>query len=455
MKNNIENKISNTLFQLAQCFPQEYPLYIVGGFVRDCILGNNASLTDVDLACALNPQELKELLIGSEFSVIPNSEKLGTMLIRNSKTKEGFEYTAFRTDSYPLDSGKHSPDEVLFTKDIILDAKRRDFKCNAVYFDIKNREIIDPLNGIKDIENKILDCVIEPEETLSQDGLRILRLIRFQSTLGFEISQNTFYAAMKMINRLQDIKVERIQIELKKILNGEHCFEALQNMQKIGALKIIIPELDKNKNVPQNSSFHKYDVLTHTFHCVKNCPKEVRLAALFHDIDKATCLYSDGNMHMHPYVGEKTTVEVMTRLKFSKEEIRKTSILVKTHMYNGDGQAKRNKLRKFIVTYNKYLDDILKLKKADIQATGYERRYEIELDPLYVEREQMKKENIPFELKDLAINGSDLKKLGYSGRQIGEKLKEIFDKCLYGILKNSKEDILNFINGGKRRSKNG
>ena len=140
MKNNIENKISNTLFQLAQCFPQKYPLYIVGGFVRDCILGNNASLTDVDLACALNPQELKELLKDSEFNVIPNSEKLGTMLIRNSKTKEGFEYTAFRTDSYPVDSGKHSPDEVLFTKDIVLDAKRRDFKCNAVYFDIKNGE---------------------------------------------------------------------------------------------------------------------------------------------------------------------------------------------------------------------------------------------------------------------------------------------------------------------------
>ena len=156
----------------------------------------------------------------------------------DNKGKYSYEYTAFRVDSYPSGSGVHSPVSVRFTDDILQDAKRRDFKCNAVYYDLSQEKLVDPLGGIVDIKNGILSTADAPDITLGQDGLRIMRMIRFVSTLGYGVEEQTLASAKKLAAGLNDISVERIREELDKILAGDNCRKALELLNEIGALKI-------------------------------------------------------------------------------------------------------------------------------------------------------------------------------------------------------------------------
>ena len=182
---DIASFIPEELKQIAKLFPEKAPLYVVGGFVRDAIEYNKAS-SDIDLASGLTPPELSYVLKDSPFALKAASPRLGTMIIKGEKS---YEYTAFRVDSYPEGAGDHSPKEVTFTRSLEKDARRRDFKCNAVYYDILNEKIIDPLGGIADIKKKTISTTIDPNIVLAQDGLRIMRLARMKATLGYSVEE--------------------------------------------------------------------------------------------------------------------------------------------------------------------------------------------------------------------------------------------------------------------------
>ncbi|MDE6614772.1 MAG: HD domain-containing protein, partial [Clostridia bacterium] len=323
---------------------------------------------DIDLAGAVTPEQLADVLAGSGFKVCEASPRLGTMII---KGKYAYEYTTFRTDSYPSGSGIHTPTSVQFTDDIQADARRRDFKCNAVYYDIAGGKIVDPLGGIADIEKSILSTVVDPDVTLGQDGLRIMRMVRFVSTLGYSVKKETFASATRLVAGLNDITVERIREELDKLLAGENCYDALRLLNQIGALKIILPEIALNDGVQQNIAYHKYDVLEHTFKVVGNCPPKVRLAGLFHDVAKGVCYQEYGNTYHHNVVGAKITEQVLTRLKYPKKVIERTVRLVHEHMFDVNGNARDVKYRRFIAKNLDILDDLIALFKADCIGTGY------------------------------------------------------------------------------------
>ena len=213
-------EIPESLKKLAKKFPCE--LYIVGGYIRNSIM--DIEKDDIDICSSLTVDSVEKLLEGSQFSVKIKSKALGSCVI--SLKDEKFEYTTFRKDFY-APGGQHLPEKVQFIDDVREDAKRRDFTCNAIYYEIKNDKILDFYNGIDDIKRKVLRTVESPEEVLSHDGLRILRLFRFQCELNFKIDKQTLLTAYKYVNNLRDISGERVIYEITRILHSPSRYKNL------------------------------------------------------------------------------------------------------------------------------------------------------------------------------------------------------------------------------------
>lgn len=217
-------EISENLKSLAKKLPE---IYVVGGYVRNKILG--VEDTDIDLCGPMTIDELEEMLPKTKFSLKVKSKSLGSAMIVCGD--ECYEYTTFRKDTY-AEGGNHLPTRVEFVNDVNEDAKRRDFTCNALYYDIKNDKLLDFYNGIDDIKNRVLRTVETPDEVLSHDGLRILRLFRFQCELNFKIDKDTLAAAYKYKNNLRDISGERVLHEITSIL---HSPKKYKNVSKPNA----------------------------------------------------------------------------------------------------------------------------------------------------------------------------------------------------------------------------
>lgn len=428
-------KISPALEKLAKCFPSR--LYLVGGAVRDYLRG--VETQDFDLASAAKPDEVKSALEGSAFRVCDSSPKLGTLIISGGGVR--FEHTTFRTDSYPEGSGVHKPDEVVFTSDIEEDCRRRDFCCNAVYFDVESRKIVDPLGGVADIENKVLRTTRAAKDVFSEDGLRIMRLIRFVSTLGFAPDYEATNAAKELVGRLSDVSKERIRDELDKTLQGKNLCTALELALQTGVLREILPELADNEDLAQPAAFHRYDALRHAFHTAAAAREDIKLAALLHDVGKAEAWKKDGNMHNHAEYGAVTAREITKRLKYPNAVIAETEILVREHMYDINANAKENKLRRYVARNYAVIDKLIALVRADSLGTGIFSDCP-RADRFQATLNRMKEEKIPFTVRDLAVNGDDIKNLGFKGEKIGKALSLLLAECIDGRLKNEREALL-------------
>lgn len=212
--------VTKNLKDLTNLFPCE--LYLVGGYVRNQLMGINND--DMDICSKLTLEELENILKNSKFDLKIKSKSLGSALI--SCGEENYEYTTLRKDVYP-DNGQHSPDEVIFIDDIKEDAKRRDFTCNALYYDIKNDKLYDFYNGVEDIRKKVLKTVETADEVLCHDGVRILRLFRFQCELNFKIDKKTLEAVIKYRNNLRDISGERLTYEVERILHSSNKYKGI------------------------------------------------------------------------------------------------------------------------------------------------------------------------------------------------------------------------------------
>ena len=222
-------KIPKELQQLAKILPNS--IYIVGGFVRDSL--QKISSTDIDLCSNLTVEDLTKNLQNTNFEVVPNSLQFGTAKIKcNNLT---FEYSTFRKDFYAT-NGKHSPKKVEFVLSLEEDCLRRDFTVNAIYYDIKNNKIIDPLNGKTDLENRLLKAVPPADETLSIDGERLLRLAKFKAKMGFIVEDNTLNAAKKYSGNIFQLSKNTIEKFLKSI--------AYFTKEQLKEIKIFLEELN-------------------------------------------------------------------------------------------------------------------------------------------------------------------------------------------------------------------
>lgn len=232
---NNKIKISENLEKLAFKLKGKADIFVVGGYVRNALMGFYN--TDVDLASELTPDQLKNLLKYSEFKVVEKSKKLGTMLIKVGD--EEYEHTTFRREEYEEGSGKHSPEKTEFVLDVREDAKRRDFTCNCVYYNITRHRFLDIYSGTYDIGKKIIKCVETPKFVFENDGLRILRMIRQANELNFKIHKDTYQMAKKMAYRVKDISGQRKFAELKAILSADQKYENSKQNAHIKALEMV------------------------------------------------------------------------------------------------------------------------------------------------------------------------------------------------------------------------
>lgn len=420
------------------------PLYVVGGICRDFLAGLTPAYRDWDICAAVGAEELKAAAIGAGFTVTAVYSHTGT--VRLSADGEEFEYTSFRTDRYIR--GTHSPEEVYFTDDINLDARRRDFKCNAVYYDIRADKFCDPLGGTDEIRSKIINTVVDADKVFGEDGLRLMRLARIAAQTGFTPSKECLNGAAANAGLIEDIAKERVWAELNALLNADlkygisgGQYDGLLLLNRIGVLAKILPELALGDGMMQNE-YHSYDVLRHSLRCVYYAPPEIRLAALLHDIGKPYCKLNFGKFHRHEEEGERIAAEVCARLRVSKKLTERTCALVRWHMYDLSGETSEKKLRKFLVANADILEDLLALKQADFSAC----KDDTSVAPCVVRWRgvygKMKNEGVPLSLKELAVRGDELIKEGVPPALTGRALAYLLGECAAGNISNGRERLI-------------
>jgi len=340
-----------------------FEAYVVGGCVRDSILGRCPE--DWDITTSARPEQVKALF----RRTIDTGIQHGTVTVMLDK--EGFEVTTYRVDGKYEDS-RH-PKEVTFTPNLEEDLKRRDFTINAMAYN-ETEGLIDIFGGLQDIEAKLIRCVGNPEERFGEDALRIMRAIRFSAQLGYEIHEDTEAAIRKLAPTLQKISAERIQVELTKLLISPHP-DTLRDAYDMGVTKVILPEFDAMMETPQKHKHHKYNVGEHTLHAlIEIAPeKNLRYAMLLHDIGKPETLTvdEDGTTHFHghPAVGEEMARGILRRLRFDNDTVAVVTRLVRYHDYGNDVTPDLRIVRRAV---NKIGEDIFPLlfpvRQADILA---------------------------------------------------------------------------------------
>ncbi len=441
----MQKKLPKSLIALAKAC--EKPLYIVGGFVRDHLASMQSAHSDLDICSPLSANRFAEIATEKGFFVQAVYRNTGTVKLSHSDGS-GYEFSCFRHDKYVR--GQHTPTEIFFTEDILLDARRRDFTVNAVYYDIAADKFVDPLGrGLADIAAKRLHTVADAKKVFGEDGLRLMRLARQAAQLGFTPTDECLQGAKQNCALIADISPERIYTELTAILHAEEkygvqggAYRGLKLLENSGVLAHILPEIWAGKGMAQRADFHKYDVLEHTLKAVEYAAPSVRLAALLHDVGKPYCLHRDGNVHCHADEGEKLTKTILSRLRAPKKVIEETSLLVKWHMYDLNGQVRDNKLRRFLVEHYSLLPALLALKQADFSACMDDTsiaptclRWKTLLDT-------MRKEKVPFSLRELQVNGKEIENLGIAKPHISKVLHALWMHVAIYPNENKKERLL-------------
>lgn len=439
---HIPEPVKNALSALRK---NGFEAYIIGGCVRDSLLGQTPK--DYDITTSALPEETENVFKG--FRVIETGMKHGTITVLIERMP--IEITTYRIDSTYSDNRR--PDNVTFTKSLFEDTARRDFTMNAVAID-ENGDIADFHDGVKDIKAKMIRCVGDPDKRFGEDALRILRAVRFSSVLGFDIEENTKQAIFRNKELLKNISSERIASELVKLLCGQNARSII--CEFIDVLGVFLPELLPMKGFDQKNPHHIYNILEHTAVAVENAPAEpiLRLAALLHDAGKPqTFSEKDGIGHFygHAQISAEITNSVLRRLKFDNNTRLTVTTLVRLH----DGQIEESEkaVKRFMrKNTSEIFFLVLQLKRADNLAQAPECFIRTEhLDRLRAIGEEILNRKECFSLKSLEINGSDLIGIGFRpGKEIGNCLNEILDKVVEGTLENDKTLLLKFAEEYKK-----
>ena len=338
---NLEANLDSPLFaKLGERFAAAgHELALVGGPVRDAILGRKAP--DLDFTTTATPDETLAIIkpmvdahwdIGREFGTI--GARIGD---------DQIEITTYRADKYDRDSRKP---EVAFGKDLTEDLLRRDFTVNAMALRLPDRTFVDPFSGLRDLMDGVIRTPGKPEDSFSDDPLRMMRAARFTSQLGFEIEQQTFDAMQSMASRIEIISAERIQAEFVKLMLGKNPRLGLETLVDSGLAALVLPELPALKLEVDEHHHHK-DVFEHTLTVVEQAigyekdydlePDFVlRFAALMHDVGKpATRRLEPGggvSFYHHDLVGAKLAKKRMKELRFDNDSIKAVSLLIELHL---------------------------------------------------------------------------------------------------------------------------
>lgn len=409
-----------------------FPLYVVGGACRDFLAGLTRAKNDWDI-CAPVPAEQVER-IAKELGFKVDAVYANTGTVKLSAEGQEYEFASFRSDEYVR--GLHRPERTCFTTDILLDARRRDFKCNAVYYDIVRGQFVDPLGGIADIERKIMSTVAPAEKVFGEDGLRLMRLCRQAAELGFEPDSDCLEGARRNSSLVNDVSAERVWAELNLILHADKKYgvqygqyHGLKLLESTGVLNYVLPELALGGGMEQREDFHDHDVLEHSLRSVKYADDSVRLAALLHDVGKPAAKLKSGRYAGHEVIGEGIVMDICARLRVPKRLAKTAATLTRLHMYDLDCGAREGKIRRFMVANMYILPELLLVKQADYSAC----KDDLSTAPVVLKWEKiyskMKSEGVPMGLNELAVRGNTLIDAGICPNEVGEILNKLLLAC--------------------------
>jgi tRNA nucleotidyltransferase (CCA-adding enzyme) len=413
--------------------------YLVGGALRDYLLGREVS--DFDVATDARPEEVVKLY----RRVIPTGIKHGTVTVLWKDLE--IEVTTFRTEADYAD-GRH-PDRIEYAATIEEDLARRDFTINAMAFDLAARELLDPHGGREDLARRLVRAVGAPLERFGEDGLRPLRAIRFASQLGFEIEAATLAAIGPSIGRFRLVSAERVRDELQKILLSEVPSRGLRLLEGTGLLAEILPELASCRGVEQKG-MHVFDVLDHLYACVDASPRELklRLAAILHDVGKPEAKVErpgeEPTFYRHEEYSARMAEAVMKRLRLPNDLVAEVVHLIRCHMFSYDESWSDAAVRRFLARVGpENVESLLALRIADGTAIIGRPVDPRSLEPLRSRLEAVLAAKDAFGLADLAVKGDDLRAAGIPpGRSMGAILKELLEAVMDDPSLNERERLL-------------
>ncbi len=416
-----------------------YEAYVVGGCVRDALMGKTPD--DYDVCSSATPKEVEQVF--RNYRVLETGLKHGTVTVLLDKMP--LEITTFRTESGYSD-GRH-PDSVSFTRALADDLSRRDFTVNAMAYSPKTG-LVDLYGGRRDIADTTLRCVGDPALRFTEDALRILRALRFASVLKFTIEPATADAVRALAPRLSVISAERIAVELKKALLGDGFADILLAFPSV--FTEFLPELAPCIGYDQNNPHHDFDLLTHLSKTVLNLPKDpiLRLAGLLHDIGKPSTRSADGEGISHYYghasVSADMAEAIMKRLKFSNADTERVVKLIRYHDGVIDETEKAVK-RRLNQLGPELFFDLLALQRADhasqTRDPAFRRDHTEQL--FRIGHDVISKEECLTQ-KQLAVNGFDMIDLGLEGKEVGKMLNLLLDAVLGDDVENERSSLLDY-----------
>lgn len=414
-----------------------FEAYIVGGCVRDGIMGKTAH--DYDITTSAEPWETERVF--ADCRVVETGIKHGTVTVLYKGMS--VEITTFRVDGdYP--DGRH-PEKVAFSRNLKDDLARRDFTMNAIAYSPR-RGIIDIFGGESDIKGRIIRCVGDPEKRFSEDALRVLRALRFSAVLGFDIEENTKKSLLKKKETLAKVSKERTFSELKRLLCGENVKSVLLEYREV--LAEIIPEIREMFDYDQQSKYHNSTLFEHTARAVEAAPprEEMRLAMLFHDIGKPACRSTDENGEGHYYGHAAKSAEladkILRELKCDNALRVRVCEIVKYHDIPVELSRKTIK-RRLSRLGGELFCDVMEAHIADdsakqefARARGETARQAIRI------AEEIAEEQPCLDLKGLAVNGGDLREIMEPSPVMGEILGKLLAEVVDGVLENEKSALM-------------
>ena len=467
----IPKEVKNIIVSLQKA---GFEAYIAGGCVRDFLLagpkptgegGLDKEPQDWDITTNAKPEEIQKVFpdsfyennfltvtvrVGSPDGEAVEDPRCPRQQSGHRDKKQGLseiEITTYRQEAKYSD--KRHPDEIKYAKTLEEDLSRRDFTINAMAMDEK-KKVVDLFEGQKDLKNKIIRTVGNPEERFSEDALRMLRAVRFAATIEFNIEKETAEAIKKNSIWLEAISQERIRDEFVKIIMSDKAEEGIELLRELNLLKYIIPELLDNYGVSQNKH-HIYDCYQHAIKSLGYAAKKkfnmhVRLAALLHDIAKPKVKSGEGEeatFYNHEIVGAKITFQILNRLKFSRKDVEKITKLVRFHLfYYNVGEVGESSVRRLLKNVGpENIEELLQVRQADRIGSGVPKAEPYKLRHLKYLIDKVSQD--PISAKMLEIDGNDLMKI--LKIKPGPKIGQILDILLGYVLDDPKKNKKEFL----------
>ena len=470
---NIPLEIKTILNTLHE---NEYEAYIVGGCVRDLLLalskaeGVGKNPTDWDITTNATPEQIQEVFTKAGLKSFYENN-FGTVSVLTGSadaTLQNVEITPFRTEAKYSD--KRHPDTIKWAKKLEDDLSRRDFTVNAMAIKtnlksknenlkskstISNLAIIDLFNGQEDLQNQVIRAVGKPEQRFQEDALRLLRAIRFATTLNpaklWQIESKTEKAIIKNAELLKYVSQERIRDELVKIIMSPQADQGIEILHKLGLLTYIMPELENGIGITQNKhhTFQVYEhaILSLRYACQQNFSLEVRMASLLHDIGKPTTKRGEGEnatFYNHELVGARIANQILRRLRFSKKTTDKITKLVKHHLfYYNVGEVGESSVRRLLRQVGQEdIEELLQVRYADRIGSGVAKAEPYKLRHMKYLFEKVKQD--PIIPKMLKVNGKDVIKIFNTkpGPKVGQALNYLLSQVLSNPKKNNRDLLM-------------